>query len=258
VIVRWLHSDPRPCSASKSSNLLYNLCVVVTFKIPFLTDLPTAWDLCSSTWLRQGLERLRVETVTGEGPALGDLYVIKPNTLFRDSSVWFVATTSPTAVLFAFRKRLLSMHEIATTFFDLGIPFHTVVERMKQDTHILPYRYRPRGLDARPMGFTPSELDYRAYVQPREEVFRSPRAPVLRLRGGIIGKLALEAVPNVAVLDGPSFCDDVIRHTITPFLSTTSSQRTTSTLCLASTALARPRVAPPLRTFRGGQRMAPD
>jgi hypothetical protein len=90
------------------------------------------------------------------------------------------------------------MHEIATTFLDLGIPFRTVVEQMKENTPISPYRYRPRGLDARSMGFKPSESDYLAYVQSRDEVFRSPRACVLRLRGGIVGRLALEVVPNVA------------------------------------------------------------
>jgi hypothetical protein len=52
--------------------------------------------------------------------------------------------------------------------------------------------------------------DYDEYVRARDEVFKSPRARVLRLRSRIIGRLALEGVPDVVVLDGPSFCDEVI------------------------------------------------
>jgi len=197
----------------KSIVNFHNICLAVDAKSFRLADLPTTWDHCSSAWLEQGLERLRVDTVTLVGEGQGNLYVIRPAPNSRDSSSWYVATSSSTAVLFVFRKRLLTMHEISTSFLDFGIPFHTVVERMKEDAPILPYRYRPRGLDARPMGFRPSEADYLAYVQSRDDLFRSPRARVLRLRGGIIGRLALEAVPNVAVLEGPSFCDDVIGFT---------------------------------------------
>ncbi len=177
-----------------------------------LTSLPPTWDLGSSAWLEQGLGRLRVETVHREGAEQEKLYVIKPSTRSRDPSFWYVATTSSTTVLFVFQKQLLTMHEIATAFLDLGIPFHTVVERM-EDAPLPPFRYRPRGLDSRPMGFKPSNSDYLAYLQSREDVFRSPRARVLRLRGVIIGRLALEVVPNITVLDGPSFCDDVIGRT---------------------------------------------
>jgi hypothetical protein len=197
----------------KSIVNFHNVCVAVDAKLVHLADLPTTWDLCSSAWLEQGLQQLRVDTVTRVGAGQGKLYVIRPTTNSRDSSSWYIATSSSTAVLFVFRKRLLTMNEIATSFLDLGIPFHTVVERMKEDAPILPYRYRPRGLDARPMGFQPNQADYLAYVQSRDDIFRSPRARVLRLRGGIIGRLALEAVPNVTVLDGPSFCDEVIGHT---------------------------------------------
>ena len=192
----------------------HNICVAVDAKMVRLADLPGAnWDLGSIAWLEQGLKRLRVEIVTRVSSKQGKLYVIRPTTSSQDSSSWFVATSSSTAVLFVFRKQLLTMRDIATSFLDLGIPFNTVVERKKEDAPIPPYRYRPRGLDARPKGFQPSESDYRAYIQSRDNVLRSPRARVLRLRGGIIGRLALEAVPNIAVLEGPSFCDEVIGHT---------------------------------------------
>ncbi len=197
----------------KSIVNFHNICTASDAKLIRPTHLPTTWDLGSSVWFKQGLERLQVQIVTRVGAEQGKLYVIRPTTSSRDSSSWYVATSSSTAVLFVFRKQLLTMREIATSFLDLGIPFHTVVERMIENAPIPPYRYRPRGLDARPMGFQPSESDYLAYVQSRDDVFRSPRARVLRLRGGIIGRLALEAVPNVAVLGGPSFCDEVIGRT---------------------------------------------
>jgi hypothetical protein len=191
----------------------HNVCIAVESRRIHCTGLPPTWDLVSNLWLAQGFEQLRVEIIAREGVSQGKLYVIRPNLYSKDPSTWYVATSSPTAVLFVFRRRLLTMHAIATAFLDLGIPFHTVVERMKEDAPVPPYRYRPRGLDARLKGFKPSESDYLAYIQSRDEVFKSPRARILRLRGGIIGRLALEAVPNVVVLDGPSFCDEVIGHT---------------------------------------------
>jgi hypothetical protein len=189
-----------------------NICVSVSSKNIRCSNLPASWDLGSNAWLEQGLVRLRVQTVRYEKRDT-NLFVIRPESSSWDPSRWYIATTSPTAVLLVFRKRWLTMHEIATGFLDFGIPFNTVEERMREDSPVPLYRYRPRGLDVRPKGFQPIESDYLAYVETRDEIFKSPRARVLRLRGGIIGRLALEAVPNVTVLEGPSFCDDIIGST---------------------------------------------
>jgi hypothetical protein len=175
-----------------------------------LTSLPPTWDLGSSAWLEQGLGRLRVETVHREGAEQEKLYVIKQSTRSRDPSFWYVATTSSTAVLFVFRKQLLTMHEIATAFLDRSVPYGRGTNGRGCTISALP----PSSTRVRPMGFKPSNSDYLAYLQSREDVFRSPRARVLRLRGVIIGRLALEVVPNITVLDGPSFCDDVIGRTV--------------------------------------------
>ena len=191
----------------------HNICIAIKSKQTRCSSLPSCWDLGSGGWLQPGLERLLVQTVKNERQDTTNLYVIRPVSSSFDPSSWYVATTSATAVLLVFRRQWLTMREIAMAFLDVGIPFHTVEERMKEDSPVPPYRYRLRGLDARPNGFKPTESDYLAYVEARNEVFNSPRARVLRLRGGIVGRLALEAVPDVTVLEGPSFCDDIIGST---------------------------------------------
>jgi hypothetical protein len=184
-----------------------NICVAVASKKTRVSNLPLTWDLSSNSW---SASPLRVQIVKYELADGGDLFVIRQRNPSFDDSSWYVATPSSTAVLFAIRRGWGTMREIAGAFLDLGIPFHTVEERMKEDIPLPPHRYRPLGLNVRPRGFIPGVADYDAYVRARDEVFKSARARALRLRGGIIGRLALECVPDVVVLDGPSFCDEVV------------------------------------------------
>jgi hypothetical protein len=193
-----------------------NICVAASSKKTGIDQLPGLWDLGSSLWLMDGLLHLCVQIVKYDLEDR-DLFVIRPKSRSYDSSSWYVATPSSTAVLLVFRRRWFTMHSIARGFLDLGIPFHTVEERMRGNLPLPPHRFRPQGLHVRPQGFTPSKADYEAYVRAREEIFKSPRARVLRLLGGIIGRLALESVPDIAVLDGPSFCDQIIGTTETSF-----------------------------------------
>ena len=189
-----------------------NICVAVSSKNTRISNLPSTWDLCSNSWVADGHLRLRVQIVKYE-QGNTDLYVIRPRSSSWDRSSWYVATTSSTAVLLLFRKKWLTMREIATSFLSLGIPFHTVEERMREDTPAAPDRQPSRCLNVRPQNFEPTEEDHEAYLRNRDEVFKSPQARVLRLNGGIVGRLAQEDVPDVVVLDGPSFCDDLIGTT---------------------------------------------
>jgi hypothetical protein len=216
-----------------------NICGTAGFKkITRLDNLPSLWDLSSSMWLVDGLRHLWVQIVRehsredrghrrgGRGdrredgehrPEDRDLFIIRPKDRHHDSSTWYIATASSTVVLLVFRRRWFTMRSIAQGLLDLGIPFRTVEERMERDLPSPPPRFWPRGSHVRLEGFTPGKADYEAYIQARDDIFKSPRARVLRLLGGIIGRLALESVPDVVVLDGPSSCDQIVGTTQNSF-----------------------------------------
>jgi hypothetical protein len=104
-----------------------NICVAASSKKTRFDRLPGSWDLGSSLWIVDGLLHLRVQIVKYDLED-SDLFVIRPKSQIYDSSSWYIATTSPTAVLLVFRRRWFTMRSIAQGFLDLGIPFHTVEE----------------------------------------------------------------------------------------------------------------------------------
>ena len=60
------------------------------------------------------------------------------------------------------------------------------------------------GLGYRFSGYVPSKQDYETYKSIRNRFLSSPRARAAVLKGGIIWRLAKEAIPESAVLSGPS------------------------------------------------------
>lgn len=55
----------------------------------------------------------------------------------------------------------------------------------------------------RPEKFKPGSEDFAAYESARDDILRSRSGRVIRLLGGIVGRLAAEIVPDYEVLDGP-------------------------------------------------------
>ncbi|KAF9455612.1 hypothetical protein BDZ94DRAFT_1149860, partial [Collybia nuda] len=113
----------------------------------------------------------------------------------------------------------------------LGIPFRTVIETDKRPRKSS-WRDKSTGLGFRPGGYQPNEDDYNAYLLARDTIFSSSRGRVLRMLGGIVWRLASGIVPDSAVLDGPSLCDEVIaRHGDKYFLDDGVTQEMLDIVC---------------------------
>ena len=54
------------------------------------------------------------------------------------------------------------------------------------------------------------QADFDAYLEERDRILQSPSGRALRLRGGIVGRIAAEVVPELQVLDGPGEPNEVV------------------------------------------------
>lgn len=96
--------------------------------------LPRAWDISrhvETTTLYCDMRRITLQRIlTNDGTPL---YILRPPRGSRDSSSWFIAMRSATAVLMVYRSPWTTMLEIGRGLLDYGVPFHTVVERQRRD-----------------------------------------------------------------------------------------------------------------------------
>jgi len=69
---------------------------------------------------------------------------------------------------------------------------------------------KSHALGIRHPGFVPAQADFDAYLEERDRILQSPSGRALRLRGGIVGRIAADVVPEVRVLDGPSDADEIV------------------------------------------------
>jgi hypothetical protein len=173
-------------------------------------QLPGAWDISrvaafSLSCNMRSLDLRRVSSAIDKDKVL---YILGPPRGSRDRSPWFVATTSASTVLLVYRSRWRTMYQIGQGLLDLGIAFHTVVEReWEQQPVKKSLRSRTKGLGSRPHGFSPTREDLVAYQSARGDILRSGYGRSIRLLGGIVGRLAAEVVPDYDVLDGPNLVD---------------------------------------------------
>ncbi|PPR03965.1 hypothetical protein CVT26_001217 [Gymnopilus dilepis] len=176
-----------------------------------------AWDIWSDfVPVNQGI-RVQMVSSALERTSSKPLYVLRP---LRHSSTWLVATTSATVVLLVLRKNWPSSQDIASGLLEMGIRFHTVVERPKNAATERKARVAARanssdeekqdGLGVREHGYAPDQVDYTAYLASRRQLLLGPRGRALRLVGGIVGRIASETVTDQSVLQGPIFCDTII------------------------------------------------
>ncbi|RDB15043.1 hypothetical protein Hypma_005468 [Hypsizygus marmoreus] len=181
------------------------------------TRLPSSWDISPCSQVSPKLVcdpgYVDVRRAIATSPDGADLWVFRP---YRDSPEkppWLVATTSATTVLLVYRSGWRTMFEIARGLLTLGIPFRTVVDIKKQKDTPSSWRYKPsQGLGRRPKQFKPAEEDFLAYESTRDKLLRSACGRAIRLKGGIVGRIASEIVPDVAVLDGPILRNDVVGY----------------------------------------------
>ena len=176
------------------------------------TSLPAPWDISrhpqpSSLYCK--MRRIDLRRVASALFNTTELYILRPPPNSSDPSSWFIATTSATAVLMVYRSEWNTMFEIGQGLLEYGVPFHTVVERKRQDVQKV-FRSRATGLGQRPEGFKPERADFAAYESARDDILRSRSGRAIRLLGGIVGRMAAEIVPDCEVLDGPYLTNVVV------------------------------------------------
>jgi hypothetical protein len=136
------------------------------------------------------------------------IYILRPTRNSRDTSPWYIALWSATAVTLVYRKGWSTMLEIARGLLELRVSFSTVVE---QSTVPPPKtRRESKGLGKRPAKYWVTMADLNAYKQRRNKILLSSAGRAIRLCGGLVGRIAAELVPDVQVLSGPIMCDSII------------------------------------------------
>ena len=176
------------------------------------TALPPPWDISrypQPSSLYCNMLRIELRKVASALFKTSELYILRPPPNSTDPSSWFIATTSATAVLMVYRSEWNTMLEIGRGLLEYGVPFHTVVERERQDVQKV-VRSRTTGLGMRPENFKPTPADFAAYESARDDILRSRTGRAIRLLGGIVGRMAAEIVPDCEVLDGPNLTNAVV------------------------------------------------
>ncbi|CAA7265616.1 unnamed protein product [Cyclocybe aegerita] len=106
---------------------------------------------------------------------------------------------------------------IAQYLLRLGIPFRAVCpqalvpasdEPASDEDPWLPPR-RDLLMQRRPRS-PPTREDYEDYKDHRKSLFRSKLGPEMRRRGGIVGRMTSDVVPEFHALRGPRVCDDLV------------------------------------------------
>ncbi|KIM35228.1 hypothetical protein M413DRAFT_14653 [Hebeloma cylindrosporum] len=196
--------------------------------------LPAAWDISRhpQSSLSCDLKRIKLQRIQSALVNNVDVYVLQPPRGSQDRSSWFIATTSATAVLMVYRSQWNTMGEIAQGLLDRGVPFHTVVERDRQPRDMA-VRSRTFGLGPRPPKFQPERADFAAYENARDDILRSRSGRAIRLLGGIVGRLAVDLVPDYEVLDGPYLTNPVVvgTHGDKEFVDDAVEQRELDVVC---------------------------
>jgi hypothetical protein len=140
---------------------------------------------------------------TTEGKSL---YLIKGKYLHRSrDEEWAIVVPSAATALMCIRKRW-GPHsiDIARSLVKRGIPFQTLLPLPDQWEHSIP-RIRPYvGLGWRQSGYNADAFEYAAYEDRRDAFLRQPHGRAALLVGGIVWRLALDALGYQPALDGPS------------------------------------------------------
>lgn len=92
-------------------------------------DLPSSWDISPRSPSPASIcDNRRLALRIAYTPDGAKLYILFPPRDSKDDSRWFVATTSATTILFAYRKGWTTMLETGRGLLEHGIPFRTVLK----------------------------------------------------------------------------------------------------------------------------------
>jgi len=166
-------------------------------------SLPKSWDMSQENLFplqtRQGKFCL---TFCRNPNGSVRMYVISPPKGSTDETTWRIATKSASTVLFIYRQDWTTMKDVACGLLDTGAAFWTALS-IPRSVQPKPIRHRKGGLGLRPEKYQPTRGDLQAYLEEMEDLLISTAGRAIRLRGGLVGRLAREYVGEKEVLDGP-------------------------------------------------------
>ncbi|KAG6819796.1 hypothetical protein H0H93_008550 [Arthromyces matolae] len=200
---RWLNAITIACPTSPPSMATQGY--ICTFFERLLSsqkvdDMPTAlYDLSLQLIDKNSPIYIHREAIEGI-----QHYFIRPHESKRLESIpWQVQLTSAPSVMEIIRRRWgTDLVGLVGQLLDRGIPF-----RMPITGPLTPppavQELQP-GLGYRPANYQPDAADYAAYLSYRDSFLRSPKGRAALMHGGIVSRLAREAVPYQHVFDGPT------------------------------------------------------
>ncbi|PPQ81886.1 hypothetical protein CVT26_014330 [Gymnopilus dilepis] len=167
-----------------------------------LRNLPSFFDMSPLCPLKLKLDQRRffLRRYQSNG---GSLYLIMPPAAAEDQGSWVIATSFASTVLHIYRSGPRSLREAAQSLLTVGACFHTAIET--RITSLSPSQgvEEAIGLGYRPDSYEPTAEDLEIYLMKLKEVLASSAGRALRLRGGLVGRLARELVTDEEVLLGP-------------------------------------------------------
>ncbi|KAJ3726417.1 hypothetical protein DFJ43DRAFT_1002189 [Lentinula guzmanii] len=176
----------------------------------FITDLlassdlqhaPRLCDLAATDIHRRPLIPFEVDAVS----SYNGLWFIIQAREARDNEAFSIGLRSAATVMEIARRRWGPRTEdILKCLINEGMPFNTLkASHSPRERKVMPRR-RHAILGFRPAGFSPTLQDYHAYEVLRDDFLRSARGRAALLAGGIVARLARDAVNEQDVYDGPT------------------------------------------------------
>jgi len=139
----------------------------------------------------------RIEIV-GQDP----IYLLRGKADKRTNPQWVIMVNHAASVLRALRISCGPRSpDIVKYLLDHGIAFNTLIPDPGNVPRLIPDKVY---LGWRNAGYQPDQYEYVAYEERRDAFLKSPRGRAALLAGGILWRLSVGAVPENAVLSGPS------------------------------------------------------
>ncbi|KAJ3710638.1 hypothetical protein DFJ43DRAFT_1009176 [Lentinula guzmanii] len=166
-----------------------------------LQDAPQLYDLAAMDIHNRPLIPFEVDAVS----SYNGLWFLIRTSEVKDNEGFVIALQSPATVMEIARRRWgPGTEDILKCLINEGMPFNTLrASHSPRERMVMPRR-RPALLGFRSAGFSPTLQDYRSYEVLRDAFLRSARGRAALLAGGIVARLARDAVNDQDVYDGPT------------------------------------------------------
>jgi hypothetical protein len=125
-------------------------------------------------------------------------YLLQPDM----RSDWFVVFDNALSAVECLRRPEYKPEDIVSRLIRQGIPFRTIITGPSPPARRPPLFFF--GLGYCQNGYKPTTVDYAAYERAQDDFLRGPRGRAALMKGGIVWRLAMQALHPDVVIAGPS------------------------------------------------------